>query len=184
MSCANVRTACEVLVRDWDLKFPTYWGCCLVYFMLTFADSNTNTCSFFFLFFPAFPFYMHIQKSELHGIFLTVSRLNICNTRLAICNVEMARVWSSVVGWNQKESEKCSCVFRSVGVVRNLWNLFFWNFLVSLCSFSNFWYSECLHWNGGAPALLEAGANCIKELSTFEVIIKQAKRITRNYWSL
>ena len=139
---------------------------------------------FFFSFFSAFPFYMHIQKSKLHGIFLTVSRLNICNTRLAICNVEMARVWSSVVGWNQKESEKCSCVFRSVGVVRNLWNLFLWNFLVSLYSFPNFWYSECLHWNGGVPSLLEAGANCIKELSTFEVIIKQAKWVTRNYWSL
>lgn len=28
---------------------------------------------------------------------------------------------------------------------------------------------ECLHWNGGAPAILEAGATSIKELSTFEV---------------
>ena len=28
---------------------------------------------------------------------------------------------------------------------------------------------ECLHWNGGAPFLLEAGAHSIKELSSFEV---------------
>ena len=28
---------------------------------------------------------------------------------------------------------------------------------------------ECLHWNGGAPSILEAGATSIKELSTFEV---------------
>nr|CAH0110281.1 unnamed protein product [Daphnia galeata] len=35
---------------------------------------------------------------------------------------------------------------------------------------------ECLHWNGGAPSLLEAGANCIKELSTFEVVPKNAKK--------
>lgn len=30
---------------------------------------------------------------------------------------------------------------------------------------------ECLHWNGGAPFLLEAGAQCIKEFSAFEVFI-------------
>ena len=28
---------------------------------------------------------------------------------------------------------------------------------------------ESLHWNGGAPFLLEAGALCIKEFSSFEV---------------
>ncbi|EFX74459.1 hypothetical protein DAPPUDRAFT_307302 [Daphnia pulex] len=35
---------------------------------------------------------------------------------------------------------------------------------------------ECLHWNGGAPSLLEAGASCIKELSTFEVVPKNIKK--------
>ena len=175
---------CAQLVKLWETEISNLLGMLFSLFHVGIYRQQYETCSSFFPYFSAFPFYMHIQKSNLHGIFLIVLRLNICNTRLAICNVEMARVWSSVVGWNQKESEKCSCVFRSVGVVRNLWNLFFWNFLVSLCSFSNFWYSECLHWNGGAPALLEAGANCIKELSTFEVILKQAKRITRNYWSL
>lgn len=31
---------------------------------------------------------------------------------------------------------------------------------------------ECLHWNGGAPSILEAGASSIKELSTFEASIR------------
>ncbi|XP_057371018.1 sec1 family domain-containing protein 2-like isoform X1 [Daphnia carinata] len=35
---------------------------------------------------------------------------------------------------------------------------------------------ECLHWNGGAPSILEAGATCIKELSAFEVVPKNIKK--------
>ena len=28
---------------------------------------------------------------------------------------------------------------------------------------------ECLHWNGGAESILQAGAACVKEFSTFEI---------------
>ncbi|KZS19951.1 Sec1 family domain-containing protein [Daphnia magna] len=35
---------------------------------------------------------------------------------------------------------------------------------------------ECLHWNGGAPSILDAGATCIKELSAFEAVPKNVKK--------
>ena len=34
--------------------------------------------------------------------------------------------------------------------------------------------AECLHWNGGATLLFNAGASDIKEFSSFEVIISDS----------